>query len=157
MACIKHFNVYDILFFAHVPGRFSLEKTFWMCLFGVLWTTKVNKCDMHRIKRWSKLCVCLCGRYGTMLEMNEPPTTCTGFVPFMRIRHRELQALNSAVMLFRPNRPYPILWLEVVLVSCSTTWWISQMFFFKSHNCTLKWDKETAVSEFSHIYYSHRQ
>lgn len=56
-----------------------------------------------------------------MVEMNEPPTPCAGFVAFMRLRHSELQTPNSAVMLLGPSQPYPILWLGVELVLCSAT------------------------------------
>lgn len=53
------------------------------------------------------------GYYSMMLKMNEPPNTCTGFVPFIRIRHSDLQTPNIAVMLLRLNGPYPILWMVV--------------------------------------------
>ena len=88
----------------------------------------------------------------------KPPTTRMFFFPpswgCVIVNYKPL---NSAVMLLVANRPYPILWLEVALVSCSASWWISQMLFSKLYKCTLKWDKKTAFLEFSHIYYNHRQ
>lgn len=63
----------------------------------------------------------LLGNYSVMLEMDEPPMTSAGFVAFTRLRHSELQTLNGAVMPLRPSGPYPILWLEIPLVSCSMT------------------------------------
>jgi len=70
------------------------------------------------------MCVCvLCGHDFMMLGMNETPTDdmrwfCTVHEGYVKVNYK---TLNSAVMLLRPNRPYPILWLEVALVSCGTT------------------------------------
>lgn len=138
-----HYNI-------RISVPFCLD--FDMCLYDHLRTMKVNKWDVQHIKRWLKVCI-----WGNTSATAKYMLLCiTEWCRKWMSHQRHASGLYHswgyvivnykalAVMLQRLNRPYPILWLKVALVSCSATWWISQM-CFKSHNCQLNWNKETAV------------